>query len=148
MIQTVDLGTNIITNCDAVLIVDGVEIFRLRERSSDGQLVADFEIRNNQNEILVRVSENNVIYAQLEIFEARHGVGFSEVRNRDTGEILGRVEKISNNAIKVVGTFFVNGNKIKLTERMMDVNGNKMMGNRISGAKRAIVISGGNISVG
>lgn len=52
MNYTILLGTNVIKDCQAVLIIDGVEVFRLRDRAGDGQLVVDFEIRNQKNEKL------------------------------------------------------------------------------------------------
>lgn len=41
----VNLGSNIITDCEAVLVVNGSEVFRLRERDSDGRLICDFDVR-------------------------------------------------------------------------------------------------------
>ncbi len=68
---TLMLGNNEIQNCDTALVVEGEEVFRLRERQHDGQLhvvfcVADVEPRSRPGRYkMVQKSTGNAVERTL-----------------------------------------------------------------------------------
>ena len=148
MSETVIIGGNTITNCQAVLMIEDVEVFRLRDRTGDGRLVVDFEIRDEDDNLIVKVAKNNVVHKNDDI-EVIHGKNFSEARNTDTGEVLARVDEIALRTIKIVGEFFVDGFRVKISEDQLELpRGNVLRGNRIEGFNKAIALNSGSIMIG
>jgi hypothetical protein len=141
------LGTNEIQNCDAALVVEGMEVFRLRARSGDDQLVADFEVRDETEELVAKVAKNNIVYARPGL-EVKHGSDFSEVANADTGELIARAEEISQGVVRIIGTFIVNGFAVEITEEFMKLGGVTLSGNKIMGSGNAISLQSGNMGIG
>jgi len=142
-----DLGSNIIHNCDAALVVNGVEVFRLRERSGDGQLVADFDVRDEQGDLIAKVAKNNVVYGRPGM-RVNHGPKFTEVLDPTTGTTYARAEEVSTNTIRITGTFTIDGYTIVATQAALKIGGITMSGNIIQGSRRAIVLQQGNFSIG
>ena len=147
MAWTVILGGNEITNCEATLEVQGLEVFRLRERSGDDQLVADFEIRDDQDNLVAKVAKNNAVFTQPGL-QVRHGANFSEVVNPSTEEVIARAEEVSQGVISIIGTFRVGGFRVEATKDFLKLNGTTLIGNEIVGFGKAIVLKAGQISIG
>jgi hypothetical protein len=147
MSWTVVLGGNEITNCDAALVVNGVEVFRLRERGGDGQLVADFEIRDEADNLIAKVAKNNVVHARSGL-QVQHAPTFSEVRDPTTGSALARAEEIGTLTIRLTGTFIIRGFRVVATEASLKINGLTMSGNKIVGFGKAIDLRPGQIGIG
>jgi hypothetical protein len=143
---TVVLGNFEITNCKAVLIVDGIEIFRLRERAGDGQLVADFEIRNQNNKLLFKFAKNNVVHAKkgYKIINKPYS---SEVINEVTGRIKAKAEEIAPCKIRITGTFNINNFNIVMTDDFLEINTNRFYGGGVVGCGKGIVLGNEGIGV-
>jgi hypothetical protein len=83
------LGSNIIENCDAALIVNETEVFRLRSRYKDGRLVCDFDLRDKNGTRIAKISKNNVVYA-AEGYKVHNFPRESYIQDSN-GNILARV---------------------------------------------------------
>jgi hypothetical protein len=143
---TIILGGNQITECDAALVVNGVEVFRL-QRSTDKRLVVDFEVRDDQGSLVAKVSKNNVVFARPNV-QVSHGTNFSEVLDSKTGHVFTRVEEISPQTISVIGTFIVDGFRVVATKEFLQLGGITLRGCTISGFGKALQLGPGGAFVG
>ena len=86
---TLYLGDNEITDCQQALVVEGTEVFRLRDRTHDDQLVVDFDVRNQAGARLAKIAKNHVVYI-AEHVESRSRPKLYEIVSR--GDVLASVE--------------------------------------------------------
>jgi hypothetical protein len=146
MKSTVILGTNIIADCDSALVVGDVEVFRLRERTGDGQLVVDFDIRNEKDEKLVVVAKNNVVHA-AKGYSVLNLPSRSSVRD-ETGKQIVDVKEISTGTISIIGDFWIKGFHVSITDEHLVAGSITMKGNKISGFGKAILLKRGAFMIG
>src|SRR5438876_1205229 len=139
---TVILGGNRIENCDAALVVEGVEVFRLRERTKDGHLVVDFDLHDPNGNRIAKIAKNYVAHAAPG-YKFQNRVGVSEVIKEDTGQIVARVEEVAKDAVAVTGTFNVKGYVVEARADGLAVGGLMMKGNTIIGSRKAIELRRG-----
>ena len=144
---TVILGSNRIEDCDAALIVEGVEVFRLRERTKDGHLVVDFDLHDASGNRIAKVAKNYVAYAAPG-YKFQNRTGVSEVTEVATGRSIARVEEISPDVVAISGTFNVKGYVVEAHPDRLVVGGVTMIGNRISGSGKAIELRRGTSGIG
>ena len=140
------LGSNVIENCDAALIVNGTEVFRLRERTGDGRLVCDFDVRDKSGNRLAKVAKNNVVYA-AEGFQVKN-LSRESVITDASGNIIARVEEVALNTIKIIGEFWIKSHRVFITDESMVSGGVTISGNLISGFGKAITIDPNNVTIG
>src|SRR6267143_337766 len=82
---TVILGNNEITNCDAALVIEGEEVFRIREEENDA-LMIDCDIRDQDSNRIAKIARNSVVFA-ADGFRAQLAPGQPvEVIRKATGE--------------------------------------------------------------
>ena len=132
------LGSNVIENCAAVLVVNGEEVFRLRKRTGDGRLVCDFDIRNEAGERLANIARNNVVYA-AKGYDEKNLPRESFVSDPE-GNIVARIEEVAHNTIKIAGDFWIGSHNVVITDQTLVSGGITMSGNFISGFGKAISI--------
>ena len=58
---TIVLGNNDITNCEAALVIEGEEVFRVRE--DEGRLLVDCDVFDPEDRRVAKVVRNTVVYA-------------------------------------------------------------------------------------
>jgi hypothetical protein len=140
------LGSNTINNCDAALVVNNEEVFRLRERLGDGRLVCDFDVRDQSGNRLAKIAKNNVVHA-AEGYSVKNLERESYIEGPG-GEIVAKVEEIAMDVIKVTGTFCIDHHTVVITDESLVSGGMTMSGNIISGFKKAIAINPGSFAIG
>ena len=59
---TIILGNTEITNCDAALVIEGEEVFRIREEAN-GALMIDCDIRDQDGNRIAKIARNSVVFA-------------------------------------------------------------------------------------
>jgi hypothetical protein len=146
-IGTLILGDNEIADCDAALVMDGEEVFRLRERSHDGQLVVDFDLRDHDDARLARIAKSHVVYCAPGV-QPRSRPGRYEVVRINGGDSLAVVEGLSPTSVRVTGTFFVRGWKVESTTNGVRLGGMLLTRNRIQGCGKAIELRRGSMAIG
>ncbi len=142
----VNIGSNIIQDCQAVLIVNDVEVFRLRDRESDGRLICDFDVRDEQGNRLAKIAMNNVVFAAPN-YEIRHLPRESSLVDQD-GNIIVRVIETSLDEIFITGDFWIKGHHVLITDNELISSGVTMKGNRIMGFNKAISLKPNAFSIG
>lgn len=142
----VNLGSNIIENCDAALVVNGTEVFRLRHRNSDGRLICDLDVRDKNGTRIAKVAKNNVMYA-ADGYEVHHLPRESYIQD-SVGNILARVQEIGNDEIKITGEFWVDGHQVLISDDALVSGGITMSGNTVRGFGKAISIEPNSFSIG
>ncbi len=147
MAETLLLGNNRIVDCDAALVVEGVEVFRLRERAHDGQLVVDFDLRDQTDERLATIAKNHVVHVSPSL-EVKSQPGLYQVLNPQSGEVLASVEEITAGTVKVTGTFWIKGFCISVGEDETKIGGITFSRNTIQGFKTAIQVGRGTFGIG
>ena len=151
MIKTIHLGSNIITDCEAALEVNKTEVFRLRKhggvRGGRVHMVVDFDLRDEDGNRIAKIAKNRVVYcADGYAYATERDHCF--VQNVKTKEIVAKAEVLPDLTVKVIGTFWVNGYIVKITEDELIAGGITMAGNSIAGCKKAIVLGPGSFALG
>ncbi len=100
---TLIIGGNTFTKCEHALTIGGKEVFRLRQRGGDGQLVADFDLCDAAGRSIAKVAKNNIVHAAAGT-TVRNGPSFSEVID-SSGTVLGRAEEVSLEVVRLTGCF-------------------------------------------
>jgi hypothetical protein len=144
---TIMLGDNEIADCDAALVVEDLEVFRLRERQHDGQLVVDFDLRDANDNRIAKIAKNHVVFT-AEHFEPRSSPGIYQVVNKQSGQVWAKVQEISPSVIKVTGTFCVRGFQIIIQDDLLQIGGGRLGGNKLVGFGKAIVLKRGGLGIG
>lgn len=140
------LGNNQIVDCQNVLVIDGVEVFRLRDRDETLNLVVDFDVLGPNNERIAKVAKNYVAYAAAGYgFQNRPGV--AKVIQEATGDEVVKVVASSPRAIKIIGTFWVGNYKVEITEDRLVMGGVTLAGNVIQGFRKAIELRKGAMGI-
>ena len=143
---TVLLGTNRIVDCDAALVVEGEEVFRLREHDRDGNLVVDFDVRAVDDTRIAKISKNYVAYAAPG-YGFRNRKGVAEVVGA-SGQVVARVEEQGPDTVAVTGMFHVKGYTVLVAPDGLVAGGVVMSGNEIRGFGKAIELKRGSVGIG
>jgi hypothetical protein len=144
---TVVLGTNRIVDCDAALVVEGEEVFRLREHDRDGNLVVDFDVRAADDTRIAKIAKNYVAYAAPG-YEFHNRTGVAEVVEASTGRVVARVEAQGPDTVAITGMFHVKGYTVLAAPDGLVAGGAVISGNEIRGAGKAIALKRGSIGIG
>ena len=142
---TLYLGDNEITDCQQALVVEGTEVFRLRERTHDDQLVVDFDVRNQAGARLAKIAKNHVVYI-AEHVESRSRPKLYEIVSR--GDVLASVEEVSPTTVRVMGRFWVDGLEVVITKSGLRVGSKRISGCQFFGSRKAIVLTKDTITLG
>lgn len=140
------LGNNVIDNCAAVLIVNGAEVFRLRERAGDERLVCDFDVRDRTGRRLVKVAKNNVVFA-AKGYGVKNLARESFVVDPD-GKVIVRVEEVALDTVKITGDFWVGSYHVVITDQSLILGGLTLSDCTFSHSGAAISLEPGDMSIG
>ena len=142
----ITLGNNIIEDCDGVLLVNEVEVFRLRHRGSDGTLICDFDVRDKKGNRIAKISKNNVVFCAPG-YLVNNLPKESNITDQN-GNFIARVQEVGSDEIKITGEFWIDGFQVLITDKLMDFSGTTFSGCVISGFGKAISISPNNLMIG
>ena len=144
---TIILGNTEITNCDAALVIEGEEVFRIREEEN-GALMIDCDIREQDGNRIAKIARNSVVFA-ADGFRAQLTPGQpAEVIRRATGEVMAKIERLSQRKIKVAGSFWVDGIGVVATGDGLFVGRMRISKNTFRGWGTAIKLGHGQAGLG
>ena len=141
------LGSNLIKDCDAALVVNGVEVFRLRERTGDGRLVVDFDLRDSTGQRIAKIAKNNVVFA-ADGFDSINEASRSFVRDKRSSNTVALVEELPDGSVRVTGNFWIEGYHVLITEDDLVAGGLTFTANIIQGFGKAIVLGPNSTGIG
>jgi hypothetical protein len=146
---TVTLGNNDITNCAAALVIEGVEVFRLRE--DDGQLLVDCDVLNHEGQRMAKIVRNTPIVV-ADGFRAHIKPGEpTEVIYEENGQVVARFERKGPRHVKITGVFCVNGYCVFIDDEAglrTNEEAFTFSNNRVRGFGTAISLKRGQIGIG
>jgi hypothetical protein len=147
---TMILGSNEIVNCDAALILENEEVFRIREDET-GQLLIDCDLRDKQGKRIGKIVRNTPVFVAPGYVNRVRPNGPSEVQMIG-GQLLSRIERLGPRKISVDGTFNVEGGGcyVVAAPHGMFIPGNHSIirGNTIHGFGTAIRLTRHSMSIG
>jgi hypothetical protein len=143
---TLTLGNNDITNCDAALVIEGEEVFRLRE--DEGVLLVNCDVSNAVGERVAKIVRNTPIVVAPFRAHVRPGEP-TEVTHEGTGRVIARFERKGPREIKITGIFCVKGFCVYLDEAGLHTNDPwEIPNNGFSGLGTAISLRRGQMRIG
>lgn len=144
--RTINLGSNIISNCDSALVVNGTEVFRFHRRHHEGRLVCDFDVRNAAGERIAKVANDRVVYVAdgYKMHDLPHAC-YVEGPN---GETVARVEETGENELTVTGEFWVDSHQVLITKDAITSGDTSISGIVISGRGKAISLDPDSTAIG
>lgn len=145
---TVTLGNNDIIDCDAALLIEGEEVFRLRE--DEGQLLVDCDLRNDKDQRLAKIVRNTPQWVAPGFREYIRPGQPTEVRYEPTGQVVARFERLAPRHVKITGVFCANGYAVTLAENGLFSHDGRlaMLNNTVRGFGTAISLSRGASGIG
>ena len=127
--------------------MQGIEVFRLRDRDSQNHIRIDLDLRGPQGKRLARVEDNEAAFlARGYAFETDGRV--CSVYVEATGEPVVSVEAISSKAVQLLGTFWVESFKVDLTESGLTLGDAGLPAQPVRGRGTAILLRKGVVEVG
>ena len=145
---TLTLGNNDIIDCDSALLIEGEEVFRLRE--DEGRLQVDCDLLNDKGQRLAKIVRNTPIVVAPG-FRAHIRPGEpTEVTHEATGHLIARFERKGPRHVKITGVFCANGYAVTLAENGLFSNDGRlaMQNNAVRGFGTAISLSRGASGIG
>jgi hypothetical protein len=143
---TLILGNNDISNCDAALVIEGEEVFRVRD--DEGILLIDCDMLDDKGERVAKIVRNTPILV-ADGFRAHIKPGEpTEVVHVASGQIAARFERKGPRHVKISGVFCVKGYCVFMDETGLSTNDAFMVSNNgISGFGTAISMRRGQIGI-
>ena len=147
---TMILGSNEIANCDAALILEGEEVFRVEE-GGKGDLIINFDLRDKQGKRIAKMLRNTFAF-----LAPGHVNRFSPNRRSEVqmigGQLISRIERLGPRRISVDGTFNVEGGGcyVVAAPHGLFIPGNQQMlqGKKFYGDGTAIRLTRHSMSIG
>ena len=124
------LGTNQMSNCGAALIIDGIDVFRLRSGETNDQFLVDFDIHGQDGSRLVRIAKNQVVHTAPG-YTVTVTADACEVKS-PSDEVVAKVVRLNNSWLKINGVFWSNGSRLAITDEHIQINDYPPMTGNIS----------------
>lgn len=136
--DVVYLGGTKIGNCASVLVVRGVEVFRLRDRDRENRIRIDLDIRASSGRLASVVDNRPKFLAPGHRF-AEQGSACALVHEA-SGEDVVRVESLSSKAVRILGTFWVDGLSVAIDEDAVVIGETVIPAQELRGNGMAVVL--------
>jgi hypothetical protein len=144
--RQIDLGSNKFIDCDAVLIVNGQEVFRLRSRDSDGKLICDFDLRTEDGARIAKIAKNHVVGKVKDGYA--HYIGERESYVKDSnGNFVAGIREIGREHIVITGDFWIDGLHVQISDNEVKIGGMVLVGNTFK-CRKAIIMDKNGFHLG
>jgi hypothetical protein len=134
---TLVLGKNEIRECKVAIVIKGEEVFRIRQRDTDGNLVVDFDVRAADGTPIARVWKNYVDYVAPG-YEFRTQRGVVQVVDTTAGTAVARVQALSPTHFRVTGRFCAKGYTVEITDDVLRAGPRELRGQIIDASRKAV----------
>lgn len=140
------MGGNVISDCDAALVVNGLEVFRFHHRHHEGRLVCDFELRDEDGELVAKIANDRVVHA-AEGYR-KHDLPHECYIESPTGRVLARVREEGEDELSIWGDFWVDGHRVLIGDDAIESGGISISGLVIAGYGKAIALGPHSATIG
>ena len=140
-LSTIDLllGNCALGNTSGVLVIEGVEVFRLRHHGDDGHIAIDLDLRSPQGQ-LAKLNRNRPLALAPGVTLETNGDDVAVLRE---GQPLARVTLQDGKALRLTGEFFANGLRVGVTHDLLTIDGTMVAATRLYGPGTAVLIRRG-----
>jgi hypothetical protein len=142
----VNIGGNVISDCEAALVVNGIEVFRFHRRHHDGRLVSDFEVRREDGELIAKIANDRVVHV-AEGYR-RHDLPRECYIESPQGAVVARVREEAEDELTIWGEFWVDGHRVLIGDRAIESGGISISGQVIAGCGKAIALGPHSAAIG
>lgn len=132
------LGGMKVANCASVLVVQGVEVFRLRDRDRENNIRVDLDVRGPAGR-LAKVTDNNARFLAPGYRFVAHGPECSVVHEA-SGEDIVRVESLSSKSTRILGTFWADGLRVAIGEDAVAIGEAVIPAQQVRGTGTAVLL--------
>ena len=147
MSDVVYLGGMKVTGCASVLVIQGVEVFRLRDRDKDNAIRIDLDVRGAQGRRIAGVNDNRVTFLAPGYAFENEG-SFCAVYEAKSLEPVVSVEGLSSKSVQLLGTLWVDSFKVMLREDSLGLDGTALAARPVIGRGTAILLKKNSPQVG
>ena len=145
--DTVYLGRTRVIDCASVLVVQGVEVFRLRDREHDNAIKVDLDIRGPANARIATVRNGRAEFLASGYRFEDLGPACAVVKEPDERPVAA-VQGVSSRAVQVLGTFWVDDYKVEITDESLTLGPTSLEHREVLGPGTAIVLRKQKAAVG
>ena len=132
------LGPIKVSNCASVLVIGGVEVFRLRDRDGENRIRMDLDVRGPNDARIALVQDNfPKLLAPGYRFQLEGAVGAVV---DGSGTPLVKVESMSSKSLRVTGTFWFDSLRVTATATSLTVGETTVREPEVRGKGTAIVM--------
>ena len=141
------LGGTKVTDCASVLVIQGVEVFRLRDRDRDNRIRVDLDVRGAGNERIATIENGRPLTVAPGYRFEDVGSACAVTREED-GMAVVAVESLSSKALQIHGAFWVGDYRVEMTEHGLHLGGESLPPTQVKGSGTAIVLRKKRAEVG
>ena len=147
MSDVVYLGGVKVSDCASIVVAQGVEVFRLRDRDGSNRIKVDLQVDGSGGARIAKI-ENGVatFTAPGYVFEDL-GHACAVIRQQD-GTAVVAVESVSSKAVQILGTLYVGDFGIEMTGDALKLGGVPVATTSATGSGTAIVLRKKKAEVG
>lgn len=147
MSDVVYLGGTKVTSAASVLVVQGIEVFRLRDRDKDNAIRINLDLRGPGGKRIARVDDNKPVFLAPGYGFESDG-SFCAVFDEKTNEPVVSAEALSSKSVQLLGTFWVEGFEVVLKDDGVVLGGTALPAQPVIGRGTAILLRKGSPEVG
>ena len=138
---TLLLGPCAIGNTSGVIVLEGVEVFRLRHRGEDGHIAVNLDVRGPDGKQLAKIERNSPQHLAPGLAFATEGPSLRLAGA--AGAIIASATAEGSDGIRLAGDFHANGLHLHIASDALTIGGQPFMTARLYGPGAAVLIRKG-----
>jgi hypothetical protein len=138
---TLLLGPCAIGNTSGVIVLEGVEVFRLRHRGEDGHIAVNMDIRGPDGRQLAKIERNSPLHLAPGLSFAADGPSLR--LNDASGAPIVTATAEGSDVIRLTGDFHANGLHLHIASDSLTIGGEPVAATRLYGPGTAVLIRKG-----
>ena len=138
---TLLLGPCAIGNTSGVIVLEGVELFRLRHRGENGHIAVNIDMRGADGKQLAKIERNSPLHLAPGLTLAAEG---PSLRLTDAaGATIASATAEGSDALRLTGNFHANGLHLHIASDTLAIGGQSVTTARLYGPGTAVLIRKG-----
>jgi hypothetical protein len=144
------VGSNLLTNANGVLKIDGHEQVTLERGQNSDQLLVSVDVHDAEGKRLAKLRRNAWVAAQDRV-ECSSSPSSLTLTDRETNEVVFEAQVVDTDTVVIKkASFYDAAGKLvaKVTPEALQVRGATLTGNHIQGAGQAFTVNSRSFSIG